>query len=615
VNPNKLYHALLLTAIALGIAVIATHWPESALEWAARVLTLITLLGAYGLSFQSARDPDEQKTNRELAALLEVSRTLGSTLDIDALLKLVLGRLKPIVDYDGAAIYVLQSPDQLRLVRYEGPIPASELVRIWSLNDEPVSRQVVQSGQPIIISDVQALTDEAAEFRQSVGKLAHYIKSWMCVPLIARDQVIGTLSFDYLKPNFYTGHHVALASAFGGQVAVALENARLYRAEQERRLIAESLGDILKALNSTRDLDDVLDYLMVQAARLLDAAAVAIYKLDEETRILSVQAALGLPPDYLETMRVPLGEGVVGRAVAERQPITISNVAPVVAAYRANEDAEQKAIVSGMIRLFRSILALPLFIRERVYGGLVLYYPQQREFLPEDVALAKAFGDQAALAIETASLRMQIEKAAVDAERQRLARDLHDAVTQTLFSASVIAEVLPTLWKSDPEQAERRTLEVRRLTRGALAEMRTLLVELRPGALTEVTLSELLRQLAEAALARSSLKIDLALQGSGLLPPETQIAVYRIAQEALNNIVRHAHAQSVRLALDYSPQHADLRISDDGHGFSVDHVEGSHFGLRIMQERAEAAQAELIIDSQPGQGTKISLVWPATEES
>jgi two-component system nitrate/nitrite sensor histidine kinase NarX len=198
---------------------------------------------------------------------------------------------------------------------------------------------------------------------------------------------------------------------------------------------------------------------------------------------------------------------------------------------------------------------------------------------------------------------------AVVAERTRLARDLHDAVTQTLFSASLTAEVLPDLWAINPAEAQKSTEELRQLTRGALAEMRTLLLELRPSALTEARLEDLLRQLTEAIVGRARLPVEFAVEGQRQLPVEIKVVFYRIAQEALNNVIKYARAGQVRLDLRLQPDSARLVISDDGVGFNPETVGPTHLGLKIMRERAEAIQARLGIHSEVGHGTIITVTW------
>ncbi|MBK9925060.1 MAG: PAS domain S-box protein [Anaerolineales bacterium] len=227
--------------------------------------------------------------------------------------------------------------------------------------------------------------------------------------------------------------------------------------------------------------------------------------------------------------------------------------------------------------------------------------------------------------LETANQRLQeeieqrtkiekelAEKAAeeaVTADRTRLARDLHDAVTQTLFSASLTAEVLPELWEMDVDEAKKSTEELRQLTRGALAEMRTLLLELRPAALTQTRLGDLIKQLCDAFIGRSRLPIILNIDGDCALPPDVQIAIYRIAQESLNNVFKYARATQVNVSLFLFNDGLRFEVCDNGIGFDISTSKPTSLGLRIMRERAEAIGAEYHISSTPGSGTCVEVVW------
>jgi PAS domain S-box-containing protein len=204
---------------------------------------------------------------------------------------------------------------------------------------------------------------------------------------------------------------------------------------------------------------------------------------------------------------------------------------------------------------------------------------------------------------------------AVTADRTRLARDLHDAVTQTLFSASLTAEVLPDLWDMDLDEAKRSTEELRQLTRGALAEMRTLLLELRPATLTQTRLNDLIKQLCEAFIGRSRLPITLTIEGECTLPPDVQIAFYRVAQESLNNVFKYARATQVDVKLLLSPASVHLVTCDNGIGFDLSTIKPTSLGMRIMRERAESIGAELCISSSPGSGTCIEIIWNANQGS
>src|SRR5207253_10184810 len=213
-------------------------------------------------------------------------------------------------------------------------------------------------------------------------------------------------------------------------------------------------------------------------------------------------------------------------------PVTISDIwtdpSPLATAWR-----EGWHPTASDPQVLRSWMGVPLIARDRVVGVLAILHRDPDHFTVEHAELALAFATQAAIAIENARLYEAAQGRAALEERQRLARDLHDAVTQTLFSASLIAEVLPRIWSRNPDQGRQQLEELRRLTRGALAEMRTLLLELRPAALVETPFGHLLNQLAESISGRTTVRIEVhAEPDERTLPPEVQIGLYRIAQES-----------------------------------------------------------------------------------
>jgi len=216
-------------------------------------------------------------------------------------------------------------------------------------------------------------------------------------------------------------------------------------------------------------------------------------------------------------------------------------------------------------------------------------------------------------ALEKGRLRQQAAENAAAAERSRLARELHDAVSQTLFAASLIAEVLPSLWEIDPVEGQRRLYELRDLSRGALAEMRALLLELRPAALAEAELPSLLKQLRNAIEGRARLPVSVEIEGYYPLPVDVKIALYRITQESLNNAVKHADATQLTIRLEYGEVGVRLAILDNGKGFSPEQALHDRLGLGIMSERAEAIGADFAVNSQPGEGTIVTLYWSYDE--
>lgn len=194
-------------------------------------------------------------------------------------------------------------------------------------------------------------------------------------------------------------------------------------------------------------------------------------------------------------------------------------------------------------------------------------------------------------------------------ERERLARDLHDAVSQTLFAATLIAEALPRLWDRSPARVRDQLVVLHQLSRGALAEMRTLLLELRPAALLNADIESLLIQLTNAVQSRKQIAFSLNVQPDLVVSPPVKLVLYRITQEALNNVVKYADARHVIIQLVHEAGCLELLIQDDGRGFDLEGVSPTSFGLKVMRERAEGIGAVLTISSEISRGTRVRVVW------
>ena len=360
----------------------------------------------------------------------------------------------------------------------------------------------------------------------------------------------------------------------------------------------------VSVLDSDRPLSELLLDIVGQARQLLESDSGSLFRLETAERCLSLQAEVG-SPDGERRLSAPLGRGPIGAAVSARRPVAVADLAVVTADEGGRDDRPLGYSDHG------ACLAVPLVVRDDVWGVIALYYDRPRPFGADDVGLASSFGDQAALAIENARLREQVERSAVAAERSRLARELHDSVTQSLFAASLKAEALLRAPEPTSAQARESLRDVRRLTRGALAEMRTLLLEMRPGALAQASLGDLLDHVVQATQARTRASIELAVDAPRPLPSDVTIAFYRIAQEAMNNMVRHAEAGRAWVTLTGSEEAVELVVRDDGRGFDPLSVGPEQLGLRIMGERAEAVGAGLRIDGAPGRGASITATWSA----
>ncbi|MBM4431232.1 MAG: GAF domain-containing protein, partial [Chloroflexi bacterium] len=307
---------------------------------------------------------------------------------------------------------------------------------------------------------------------------------------------------------------------------------------QRRRLVAEGLREILVLLNSNRTLKESLDYIASEAALLTGAEQTVIFQCQADD-VAPTVIGCHTPRVHSSTSEEPPYSALqwIAQAVWTGESLVIPDLDSYRAAERPRSAAEGAANPDvPIIGEHRAMLGFPMSSAGQVYGGLALFYAERQSFSQEDLDLGLTLVDQAALAIANAQLRERVEQLAAESERTRLARDLHDAVTQTLFSASLIAEVLPSVWDKDHSEGLKLLGELRQLSRGAMAEMRTLLLELRPAALAETDLADLLRQLAEATAGRTGLPVAVVADGCCTLPPDVHVALYRIAQEALNNV-------------------------------------------------------------------------------
>jgi two-component system nitrate/nitrite sensor histidine kinase NarX len=397
---------------------------------------------------------------------------------------------------------------------------------------------------------------------------------------------------------------------------------RLELRVNERTRELATLLDISNTVALTIDLEPLLALILERLKDVVDYDGGAAFRLEAGT-LNPVFHRGTISADELLSIGSHLEEAVLGQAVIPGvEQVILADVQAVPALQQALRQAAG-ARFDDMAKVVRAWMTVPVTIKQQVYGVLYMYHSQPGRYAEEEARLALPFGNQAAVAIENARLYEQAQRLAALEERQHLARELHDAVTQTLFSASLAAEVLPRLWERDQQAGLRCLSEVRQLTRGALAEMRTLLLELRPAALVESELGALLHQLAEAATSRARIPVTVQAVSHCTLPSEVQVALYRIAQEALNNAAKHADAQRVEVTLQCLPPRSpeegqphttvvELCVADDGRGFDPGLLpSGSRgLGLDIMRERAAAIGAAIQIHSQPGQGTRITVLWP-----
>lgn len=376
-------------------------------------------------------------------------------------------------------------------------------------------------------------------------------------------------------------------------------------AERTREL--STLLDVSASVASTLELEPLIGVILEQFHNVVDytGAAILLIEDNDQLRLLGYRGPItrSAPEGVL-----PIDVARLSREVIQsRHPLIIGDVhvdSPERTAHATTRDDDTDA---GHVA---SWMGVPLMLRERVVGVLAVDHHEHDAYTQHHAELALAFASQAAVAIENAQLFGTTQEKAALEERQRLARELHDSVSQALFGIGLGARTARTVIEEDPAKAIPPLDYVLSLAEAGLAEMRALIFELRPEALQEEGIVAALQKQVAALRARYGIEVDAKLDEICPIPFETEEALYRIAQEAMHNTVKHARATRVELGLVREDDRLQLVIADDGKGFDVAGAFPGHLGLHTMRQRAERLGGTFTLQSAPGEGSRIEVIVP-----
>jgi signal transduction histidine kinase len=557
-----------------------------------------------------SRQPDRTiGKEHELSTLLEVSRDIVSTLELEPLLDLILERLESVVSYTSAMVLALED-DSLSIQAYRGTLSRQDVVGARHSTQDNYFQLVLSSRQPVVIPDVQSnapetrLIPELANEHTPAAGMDRPVHSWLGAPLVTKERVTGLLALAHNEPNYFTGRHVEIVAAFANQVAVALENARLFAAEQRRAEQFRAISEIGRRITSILSVDDLLN----ETARLIQdmMGCYHVHLGMVEGDVVVFKACSGVwrtfpECQYCAPFRLRVGEeGVCGWVAGTGEVALVPDV---------TKDPRYVAVEVG---LTGSELALPVKIKGQVIGVLDVESERLNAFDDSDVRVLQSLADQVAVALENVQLHERTRQLAALQERQKLARELHDSVSQALFGIALGARTARTQLDIDPNKAAEPLDYVLSLADAALAEMRALIFELRPESLEREGLVAALTRQAVVMRSRHHIEVSESLCEEPAIPLDVKHALYRITQEAMHNIIKHARASRVELLLEYVDGAVRLEVNDNGVGFDPQGDFPGHLGLRTMQERAAIHGGVVKIESSPERGTRLSVEIPVT---
>jgi signal transduction histidine kinase len=366
-----------------------------------------------------------------------------------------------------------------------------------------------------------------------------------------------------------------------------------------------AMSDVVLAIASELRLDAVLDRLVHAARELVDARYAALGIPDEDGTEFDQFLHAGMSDDLVaELGPLPRTHGMLGAMLADPRPFRTDDI---------TQDPRFRGWWPDAHPLMRSFLGVPIVAKGDIIGA---FYLTEKEgaaaFDDADEKVISVLAAHAAIAIENARLFEASRELSVIEERNRLARELHDAMTQNLFSLALTAQAAGGLVRTDPERAEAEIDHVGKLARETQAELRSLIFELRPPRLEADGLVATVGKDLEVLGRAHGLKADLRVHGTPELASSVEVELYRIVQEALNNVVRHARAESVAVDVDAGDRTVTITVRDDGVGFdsAARAIRERRLGLTSMRERADSLGGTLTIETAPRSGTTVRVEVP-----
>ena len=530
----------------------------------------------------------EQDRSAEAGMLAQMAQLTVGTLDLDRLARLIARYAVHVLGVDRCLVgfYDLGGRGTLRQIHQYGFPTQQEALGEGEREElQQVVQRYMLASQTLVVSD--AHTDDRPEVRALAARLG--ARSLISVPLVARDRRVGLIYLDTREPQHhsFSPQDRRILAAIADQAAAALDGARLYEAERRRGEQLRVLNAAGRQIAATPDLAELFTQVTATVREAFGYDAVRVGLIEGPELVFAATDA----PD-----RVPLDKA--------------SLAAWVVQHGQARSTATPLPDGDGV----RAALAVPLRTKERIVGALLAESTRATAFDDDDERTLASLGDRLGIAIENHRLHERALALAVVDERNRLARELHDSVTQSLFSMHLTIEATRTLLgRGDVAGAGQQLANLSERARETLAEMRALIHSLRPAEMEEQGLVAALTRWTERVRRENLLPVELRVEGTPALSEDEEQELFRIAQEALNNTVKHAAATHVTVQLTTGPAAVTLLVEDDGKGFdSGVPLRGNAFGTRGMRERAAILGGTFSIDSHPGGGTRVLVTVPRT---
>ena len=546
--------------------------------------------------------PDE---NSRFRILTEISQQITSILDINELLVEVVRLIQRTFSYYHVAIGLIENDEVVYRVGagelWDDPHFQFKPQRL-KIGSEGITGWVAHTGEPVLAPDV--LLDPHYVWMQ--GSLT---RSELIVPITVKGKTIGVLDAQSQHPNDFEPADMEFMQIIANGAGIAIENARLFAETQ--RLLKETeqranklaiINNVQQSLATKLDVQSIYNLVGDTFRELFNAQVVMISTYDPQSNTIVHRYAIEHGRRVFSPGTHPPG-GFRAKIIETQKPLLVNaNIA---------EEATRlgQPTLPGTITP-KSWLGVPMLVSDQVIGILsVQNLEQENAFDESDIRLLQAFAASMSIAIENARLYDQARHMAVMDERQRLGRELHDSVTQSLYGISLYAQAaLGKMALNQLDQTKQYVEDIQNTAQESLADMRLLLFELRPPILEKEGLISAIQGRLLSVEDRAGIKSNIQSNLTGRLSTESEEGLYQLAREALNNIIKHARAKNILVDIQQHPESVSMEISDDGVGFDPQTAlrEGC-LGLGNMTERARSQGWHFQVESSPGGGTRIKV--------
>lgn len=556
----------------------------------------------------------------ELTTLSKTGAAVVATLDTQQVIDNILNEVQRLLSVHQCALLVVDEANQileLRASRGLSPKYPTKINLAETGRGLPACRAIA-GGRPVQVVDIETDPDFAPLVPMA---RAEGYRSILVIPLNAPHIPPAALSIYRADTHHFSEQEVELVASFANFAAVALEHATLFSltdAELQKRVrFLSALHRVGQTVSQSLVVEDVLQNAMEAVFEVMPADACWIYLQRETEDFLRLRAQRGFSDELVERVRglpVEHGQGVIGRVAQSGRPLLLD-----LPASARQQWADEPIIAKGN---WQSLAAAPLLAKESVIGVLGMATHTGGGFTGAEVDLLQAIGNQIAIAVVNARLYRRSREVATLEERNRVAREIHDTLAQGFTGILVQLQAAERLSLKHPEKALKSMREARDLARESLQEARRSVLNLRPTALENHTLDRAIARDVQRFQEKTGIQAGFVLEGyPSLLNPEVEQNLYRITQEALTNVSRHARANRVAVSLSFEPGAVILTITDNGIGLNgQDGGNGRHrtpakeakrgFGLVGIQERVRLMNGQVKFNSPPGGGTQIKVVIP-----